>query len=121
MNGARIIKKYSNRRLYDTVKGQYITLGDLRGLILEGTPFVVLDKDNIDITRTSLLQVLVGLEESSERGSVLSREFLEILIASNTAPAQDRLSHYLEECVRHFAQAPTEETPGEDVKTNTSS
>jgi polyhydroxyalkanoate synthesis repressor PhaR len=116
LNGVRVIKKYSNRRLYDTVKGRYITLSDLRGLILEGTPFRVLDKDNIDITRSSLLQVLVELEESPEAGSVLSRQFLEILIASNTAPGENKLSHYLEECVRHFAQNPCEESPSQDAE-----
>lgn len=56
MNTARVIKKYPNRRLYDTVQSCYITLADVRSLVIRKIDFVVIDKKSgDDITRTILL------------------------------------------------------------------
>ena len=75
MPAERLIKKYPNRRLYDTEESRYITLGDVRQLVIEERPFVVIDKKSErDITRSVLLQVISELEKDAE--SVLSQQFL---------------------------------------------
>jgi len=59
MSELRTIKKYPNRRLYDTVESRYITLSDIRRLVIERIDFVVIDKKSQeDITRSILLQVI---------------------------------------------------------------
>ena len=56
----RVIKKYPNRRLYDTTESKYITLDDVKKLVLEGVPFLVTDKQTgEDITRNILLQIIL--------------------------------------------------------------
>jgi len=63
MSEPRVIKKYPNRRLYDTVESRYITLADVRRLVVERIEFVVVDKkNNADITRSILLQVIAEQE-----------------------------------------------------------
>ena len=63
MAAIRIIKKYPNRRLYDTVESRYITLADVRRLVLERIDFIVIDKKTSDdITRAILLQVIAERE-----------------------------------------------------------
>ena len=60
----RTIKKYPNRRLYDTAVSRYITLAEIRELVMDGEPFRVIDKrDRTDITRSILLQVIAEQEE----------------------------------------------------------
>ena len=62
MSEPRVIKKYPNRRLYDTVESRYITLADVRKLVVERIEFVVVDKKSQeDITRCILLQVIAAL------------------------------------------------------------
>ena len=64
MSEIRVIKKYPNRRLYDTVESRYITLDDVRRLVLEGVDFGVIDKrTQQDITRPVLLQVIAEQEQ----------------------------------------------------------
>jgi len=61
MSEPRTIKKYPNRRLYDTVESRYITLADIRRLVIERIDFVVIDKKSqADITRSILLQVIAA-------------------------------------------------------------
>lgn len=63
-NQPRVIKKYPNRRLYDTDSSTYITLAEVKQLVVEGQPFVVVDaKTNEELTRSILLQII--LEEES--------------------------------------------------------
>ena len=63
MSEPRVIKKYPNRRLYDTVESRYITLADIRRLVVDNVDFVVIDKKSQqDITRTILLQVIAEQE-----------------------------------------------------------
>ena len=75
MAAPRIIKKYPNRRLYDTAASKYITLEDVRRLVLDGVQFMVRDaKTDEDITRGVLLQVIAEQEEAGlsleqERGA----------------------------------------------------
>ena len=57
----RVIKKYPNRRLYDTAESKYVTLNDVRKLVLDGVGFCVIDKKSgEDITRNILLQIIIG-------------------------------------------------------------
>lgn len=79
MPESRIIKKYPNRRLYDTEESRYITLGEIRQLVQEGIPFRVIErKTQSDITTQVLLQVVGELE--SRGGGLLSAELLSELI-----------------------------------------
>ena len=75
MSKARVIRKYPNRRLYDTEKSRYITLSDVRQLVLDEIEFVVIDKrSGDDITRIILLQVI---SEQEHRGqAIMSQAFL---------------------------------------------
>jgi polyhydroxyalkanoate synthesis repressor PhaR len=101
MSEIRVIKKYPNRRLYDTVESRYITLDDVRRLVLEGVEFGVIDKrSQQDITRPVLLQVIAELEQRN--GTVLSQDFLAQLIRSHNAGLEGVLSTYLEQSLRLF-------------------
>ena len=101
MSEPRVIKKYPNRRLYDTVESRYITLDDIRRLVLDGIEFGVIDKrSQQDITRPVLLQVIAELEQRS--GTVLSQDFLAQLIRSHDAGLEGVLSMYLEQSLRLF-------------------
>ena len=71
----RLIKKYPNRRLYDTTDSGYITLADVKKMILDNITFKVVDaKSNEDLTRTILLQII--LEEESGGMPMFSSEML---------------------------------------------
>src|SRR6202043_341799 len=75
MSEPRVIKKYPNRRLYDTVESRYITLADVRRLVVERIEFVVVDKkNNADITRSILLQVIAEQEHLAE--PILTQDFM---------------------------------------------
>ena len=101
MSEIRVIKKYPNRRLYDTVESRYITLDDVRRLVLDGVEFSVVDKrSQQDITRPVLLQVIAELEQRS--GTVLRQDFLAQLIRSHDAGLEGVLSMYLEQSLRLF-------------------
>ena len=99
MSETRVIKKYPNRRLYDTVESRYITLADVRRLVLEKVDFVVVDKKSQqDITRAILLQVIAEQEQRGE--PLLSREFLSQVIRSYSANGQAAVSTHLEQAIR---------------------
>lgn len=75
----RVIKKYPNRRLYDTAESKYVTLQDVRKLVLDGVSFCVIDKKSgDDITRNILLQIIIEQEEAGE--PLFSTDVLEQLI-----------------------------------------
>ena len=92
----RLIRKYSNRRLYDTVGSRHVTLDDLRQLIVSGEKIKVIDdKSGEDLTRSVLLQIIA---EQEQFGSpVLGAELLEMIIRFYGRPAQALLSGYLEQ------------------------
>jgi polyhydroxyalkanoate synthesis repressor PhaR len=101
MSEIRVIKKYPNRRLYDTVESRYITLDDVRRLVLGGVEFGVIDKrSQRDITRPVLLQVIA--EQEQRDGTVLSQDFLAQLIRSHDGGLGGVLSTYLEQSLRLF-------------------
>jgi polyhydroxyalkanoate synthesis repressor PhaR len=102
MNESRVIKKYPNRRLYDTVESRYITLADVRKLVVERIDFVVIDKKSQgDITRCILLQVIAELEQAAE--PLMSRDFLSQIIRSHEGHLPDMIGSYLEQSFKLFA------------------
>lgn len=99
---SRSIKKYPNRRLYDTVESRYITLADVRRLVQQNVEFNVVDrKTQTDITRSILLQVIAEQEHSAE--PIMSREFLSQVIRSYGTPLQHGIAGALEQSVRQVA------------------
>jgi polyhydroxyalkanoate synthesis repressor PhaR len=76
----RLLKKYPNRRIYDTELSQFVTLADVRQLVIDRTPFQVLhSKTGKDLTRSVLLQIISELEEEGHE-SLLTNRVLEELI-----------------------------------------
>jgi polyhydroxyalkanoate synthesis repressor PhaR len=109
MSEPRIIKKYPNRRLYDTVESRYITLADVRRLVTEGIAFVVIDKKSQeDITRSILLQVISEQEHAGE--PLMSQDFLSQVIRSYGGAMQSFVGNYLEQSLRMFQQSPRDGT-----------
>jgi polyhydroxyalkanoate synthesis repressor PhaR len=101
MSEPRVIKKYPNRRLYDTVESRYITLSDVRKLVVDRIDFVVIDKKTQeDITRSILLQVIAEQEHGVD--PVMSRDFLSQIIRSYGGTMQGVLGSYLEQSVKLF-------------------
>jgi polyhydroxyalkanoate synthesis repressor PhaR len=122
MSDPRVIKKYPNRRLYDTVESRYITLADVRRLVVEKIDFVVVDKkNNADITRSILLQVIAEQEHLPE--PILTQDFMVNVIRSYGGNAQSAVSGHLEQTLKHFLSQnhPVRERPksfgGADVVT----
>lgn len=101
MDAPRIIKKYPNRRLYDTAVSSYITLEDVRQLVLSNTPFSVRDaRTDEDITRTILLQIIIEQEEDGE--PIFSAEVLEQIIRFYGDSLQGMMTSYLEKSLKLF-------------------
>jgi polyhydroxyalkanoate synthesis repressor PhaR len=98
----RVIKKYPNRRLYDTVESRYITLADIRRLVIDKVDFVVIDKKSQeDITRSILLQVIAEQEHTGE--PLMSQDFLSQVIRSYGSAMQSFVGSYLEQSLRLLA------------------
>ncbi|MBK5941590.1 polyhydroxyalkanoate synthesis repressor PhaR [Halochromatium roseum] len=103
MTAERIIKKYPNRRLYDTELSRYITLADVRALVMQGTPFRVLDTANdTDLTRSILLQIM--LEEETGGEPLFSANMLAQIIRFYGGTMQGMFAHYLEQSLDAFAR-----------------
>ena len=101
MASPRIITKYPNRRLYDTAESRYVTLADVRHLVVRKVDFVVLDrKSGSDITRAILLQVITEQEQQGE--ALMSREFLSQVIRSYGKVVPEFAAGYLEESMKFF-------------------
>lgn len=98
----RVIKKYPNRRLYDTSKSSYITLDDIKVLVLAHERFKVVDsKTEDDLTRTILLQIILE-QEGDDGGSVMTNEVLQSLIRFYGQPLRGEMAKYLESSVAMF-------------------
>jgi polyhydroxyalkanoate synthesis repressor PhaR len=95
MSEPRIIKKYPNRRLYDTAVSSYITLEDVKQLVLERADFHVIDaRTNTDITRGILLQII---SEQEEQGNpIFTTEVLAHIIRFYGDTLQGMMGNYLE-------------------------
>ena len=97
-----IIKKYANRRLYNTQSSSYITLEDLARMTRNGVDFVVLDaKTGADITHTILTQIIME-EESSGGEQMLPIGFLRQLISMYGDSMQAMMPQYLEASMANF-------------------
>jgi len=101
MADERIIKKYANRRLYDTADSRYIALDDIRQLVTDGVPFRVIDaRSGDDITRSILLQIIVEQEEKGQ--PMLSTRLLEQIILYYGDTLQGFVGTYLEKSMDAF-------------------
>ena len=97
----RVIKKYPNRRLYDTDTSTYITLAEVKQLVMQSEPFVVRDaKTNEDLTRSILLQII--LEEEAGGAPMFSEAALANLIRFYGHAMQGFMGNYLEKNVQAF-------------------
>ncbi len=98
---ARIIKKYPNRRLYDTETSTYITLAEVRLLVMNSTAFVVRDaKTGEDLTRSILLQII--LEEETGGAPMFTEAVLANIIRFYGDAMQSFMGVYLEKNIQGF-------------------
>jgi polyhydroxyalkanoate synthesis repressor PhaR len=101
MPASRIIKKYPNRRLYDTKISSYITIEDVRQLIVDGEDFEVRDaKSGDDLTRQVLLQIIAEHEQDGE--PMLSTQLLSHIIRFYGDSLQGFMGNYLERSMQVF-------------------
>ena len=102
-NNKRIIKKYPNRRLYDTSESKYVTLSDVRELVLSGVSFCVIDKKSgDDITRSILLQIIIEQEEVGD--PMFSTDVLEQMIGFYGDSAQSMAGDFIKNSLQLFQQ-----------------
>jgi len=99
----RLIKKYPNRRLYDTKTSSYITLADVKQMVLKQEEFQVVDaKSGEELTRQILLQII--LEEESGGVPMFSSDLLSQMIRSYGSAMQGFMGSYLEKNIEAFQQ-----------------
>jgi len=102
-NTSRLIKKYPNRRLYDTHTSAYITLADVKQLVLDAEPFKVVDaKTEEDLTRSILLQII--LEEEAGGSPLFSAQMLSQIIRFYGDAMQGMMGAYLEKTMQAFLE-----------------
>ncbi len=97
----RIIKKYPNRRLYDTNLSQYIRLEDVKALVLDNVDFCVIDaKTEKDLTHNTLMQIII---EQEEKGTpILTTESLRNIIRFDDNKLRKLVGPYLEQSLAFF-------------------
>jgi polyhydroxyalkanoate synthesis repressor PhaR len=99
----RVLKKYPNRRLYDTTASSYITLADVKKMMMSGENFVVRDaKTSEDLTRSILLQII--LEEESGGVPMFSSQMLAQIIRFYGHSMQGMMGSYLEKNLQTFTE-----------------
>ena len=97
----RLIKKYPNRRLYDTQTSTYVTLADIKNLVMANEVFKVVDaKTEEDLTRNILLQII--LEEEAGGAPVFSSQMLSQIIRFYGNSMQGLMGNYLEKTMQSF-------------------
>jgi polyhydroxyalkanoate synthesis repressor PhaR len=102
----RIIKKYPNRRLYDTRTSSYITLTEIRQLVMDSAPFVVRDaKTDEDLTRSILLQII--LEEEAGGSPMFTTSVLSNIIRFYGHAMQGFMGGYLEKNIQTLQEMQT--------------
>jgi polyhydroxyalkanoate synthesis repressor PhaR len=103
MSQSRIIKKYPNRRLYDTELSSYVTLEDVRQLIVDGEAFEVRDaRSGKDLTRSVLLQILAEHEDIGQ--PIFSTQLLTTVIRFYGDSLQGIIGSYLERSIQVFSE-----------------
>lgn len=101
LQGVRVLKKYPNRRLYDTQTSSYITLADVKQMVLRAENFVVRDaKTSEDLTRSILLQII--LEEETGGMPTFSTQMLAQIIRFYGHAMQGMMGSYLEKNLQTF-------------------
>jgi polyhydroxyalkanoate synthesis repressor PhaR len=101
MEDKRIIKKYPNRRLYDTEESKYITLEDIKKLVKQNKDFVVKDvKSDEDLTRSILLQIIIEQEDDGE--PLFSTQALSHIIRFYGDSAQSVAGEYIQKSIDLF-------------------
>jgi len=101
MSEERIIKKYPNRRLYDSQQSCYITVADVRQLVVDEVPFKVVDnKNGEDITRSILLQII--MEQESDGEALFSVDVLSQFIRHSGVKTQEGFVSFLEQGLDMF-------------------
>ena len=99
----RLVKKYPNRRLYDTRTSAYITLADVKALVLAQQNFKVVDaKTGVDLTRSILLQII--LDEETAGVPLLTSELLAQMIRFYGHATEGALGKFLEANIKSFAE-----------------
>ncbi len=99
----RVIKKYPNRRLYDTASSNYVTLAAVKQLVVQGEPLVVRDaKTGEDLTRSILMQII--LEEEAGSSPMFSEQVLASFIRLYGQAMQGYMGPYLERNIEAFAE-----------------
>ncbi len=102
-DGLRVIKKYPNRRLYDTANSSYITLAQVRQLVMDRERFVVRDaKSGDDLTRSILLQII--LEEEAGGAPMFTETMLSNIIRFYGHALQGFMGSYLEKNIQSFIE-----------------
>jgi len=102
VSATRIIKKYPNRRLYDTETSNYITLAEVKTLVLGNIDFRVVDaKSSEDLTRSILLQIILD-EESAQGVPMFTSEVLAQIIRFYGNAMQSVMGAYLEKSIHSF-------------------
>jgi len=97
----RLIKKYPNRRLYDTEESRYVTLAEVKELVMRDIPFRVIDSQNeLDITRTILLQIIMEQESSGQ--PLFTAAMLERFIRFYGDTTQAAFSSFMEQSLDFF-------------------
>ncbi len=103
MSTERLIKKYPNRRLYDTAESRYITLDEVREMVLAEVPFKVVDRQTEeDITRNILLQIIMEQESGGE--PLFSADVLSRFIRNYGEAAQTGFAEYLDTSLKFFSE-----------------
>jgi polyhydroxyalkanoate synthesis repressor PhaR len=103
MSVPRIIKKYTNRRLYDTVERRYITLDQVKKMVLKQTPFKIIDnKTQQEVTQAILLQVLC--DQESQQTPFFTTHILENMIRFYNSPFQANIRQWLEQYFSYLNQ-----------------
>ncbi len=105
MNEPRLIRKYANRRLYDTIRSRYVNLADVRNLIAEGVRVKVVEQaTSRDITNSILLQIIGGMERDD--GALLTTVFLTDLIRAAGGGSDPGLPERLQTALRNALPPP---------------
>ena len=117
----RIIRKYANRRLYDVANDGYITLADVKQLVLRGVAIEVVDaRSGADLTRATLLQII--LEEESGAKPMFSSEMLAQIVRFHGSAQQTMVGAYIEQNlntllgIQRMLQEPASPSEGDTMK-----
>ena len=104
MPESRMIRRHSNRRLWDPHRRGYLVLNDIHDLVVAGTQFNVINNDRADVTRSVLLQVITVLERRADPS--LSTEFLLQTIRSHAESPSGMTATFLEQTLRLLPDLP---------------